>query len=170
MILDSILGGGIIGLIGPTINRGFSYFENKQKHKHDLELAAINKQRDAANQAHEIKLHEMNQQARAQETEREKEIIYANMEAANLKGSWSALDASHEANKEITVKASRWVVNAQAMTRPSLTVLFMLFCFIIFLIETESRASLTEAIITTTIAASLWWFGDRKHYPKRGQK
>ena len=101
MIFDSILGGGLIGLIGPTINRGFQFFENKQKHKQALELAAIKKESDAANNAHEIKLHEMNQKARAAETEREKEIIYANMEMKNQEGSWGGLDVSTQGNNEV---------------------------------------------------------------------
>ena len=168
MIIDSILGGGLIGLVGPMINRGFQYFENKQKHKQALELAEIKRESDAANHAHEIKLHEMNQKARAAETEREKQIIYANMDATNQEGSWGGLDVSTQGNNEVTMKASQWVVNCQAMTRPVITLISVLIALIIFVIDKTHRAELTDAIITITIAAVLWWFGDRKHYPKRG--
>ena len=71
--------GGLFGIVGTALGRVASYFERKQTFLQEQQRWA-----------HEYKLHELNMQARAQETEME-------LALAAQAGSWAGLEASIKA-------------------------------------------------------------------------
>ncbi len=132
--------GGLFGIVGTALGRFASYFERKQ-------YFAQEQQR----WAHEYKLHELNMQARAQETEME-------LALAAQAGSWAGLEASIRADAAIG-QASLWVINILRLVRPILTLLLWLITGWIF--ARTQNGAIVEAAVFAATAATLWWFGDR---------
>lgn len=132
--------GGVFGILGTALGRVAGFFERKQTFKHEQ-----------ARWSHEYKLHELNMQARSQETEME-------LALAAQSGSWNGLEASIKAEAAIG-NASQWVINVLRLVRPVLTLLLWLITAAIFIITRES--TIAEAAIFAATAATLWWFGDR---------
>ncbi len=132
--------GGLFGIIGTALGRISGYFERQQEFK-----------QAQARWSHEYKLHELQMQAKSQETELE-------LALAAQKGSWQGLTASIQADA-MTGSASLWVVNLLRLVRPTLTLLLWLITAWIFYITKES--AVVEAAVFATTAATLWWFGDR---------
>jgi len=139
--------GGVFGLIGTIMGRAASYFERK--------LAFTQEQ---ARWLHEYKLHELQMQARQQETELELAL------AAQV-GSWRRLETSIRAEAAIG-RASQWVINLLRLVRPFLTLLLWLITAWIF--YTTKNGAIVEAAVFSASAATLWWFGDRAVKPVVG--
>ena len=139
--------GGVFGIIGTTLGRVAGFFELRDENVHEK-----------ARWKHEYRLHELNMQARAQESEIE-------LELAAQAGSWKGLEASIQAEAE-SGNASLWVINLLRLVRPSLTFLLWVITVGIFL-QTQNQA-IAEAAVFAATAATLWWFGDRA--PKSTKK
>lgn len=136
--------GGLFGILGTAFGRVAGYFERNQIHK-----------QEQARWGHEYKLHELNMQARHQETELE-------IALAAQQGSWKGLEASIKAEAAIG-KASLWVVNVLRLVRPAITILLWMIATLIFF-QTRDSAIIDAAVFAAT-AATLWWFGDRAPKP-----
>lgn len=143
----SAAGGGLFGLIGTALGRVAGFFEARQAHAHER-----------ARWGHETKLLELQQVARAAETE-------AELALADTSGRWTGLTASMQA--EAAIGASYpWVNAVRGLTRPVLTLLLWLIAGGIWLgSEPGARTSITETATFAATAATLWWFGDRS--PRR---
>ena len=83
--------GGVFGIIGTTLGRVAGFFERRDENVHEK-----------ARWKHEYRLHELNMQARAQESEIE-------LELAAQAGSWKGLEASIQA-KAKSDNAGLWVI------------------------------------------------------------
>lgn len=140
--------GGVFGIVGTAIGRIAGFFERRQQQHHEI-----------ARWGHELKLHELNMQARAQEAE----IELAITEQA---GSWAGLEASMEADMKLGT-GSQWVVDTLRVVRPSLTLLLWLITGWIFALTQDT--GITEAAVFAATAATLWWFGDRAPRPRSVQ-
>lgn len=139
----SAAGGGIFGLLGTALGRVAGFFETRQKQTHE-----------AARWAHETALLELQQQARAAETEAEQAL-------AETTGSWAGLTASMQAEAAIGT-SYRWVSAVRGLTRPALTLLLWLIAGGIWFGAGEAaRTSITDTATFAATAATLWWFGDR---------
>ncbi len=137
--MDAVAG-GLFGILGTALGRVAGYFERKQAHT-----------QEQARWGHEYRLHELNMQARQQETELE-------LALAAQQGSWKGLEASLKADS-MTGKVSLWVINLLRLVRPFLTFLLWIITAVIFVMTQES--AITEAAVFAATAATLWWFGDR---------
>ena len=139
----SAAGGGLFGLIGTALGRVAGYFETRQRLQHETERWV-----------HETQLLELQQAARAQETE-------AELALAETAGRWTGLEASMAAEAAIG-ESYRWVNAVRGITRPALTFLLWLIAALIWLgADAAGRASITETAAFAATAATLWWFGDR---------
>lgn len=141
--------GGVFGLVGTALGRVAGFFERKQSFA-----------QEQAKWGHELKLHELQMQARAQESEIEIAI-------AQQQGSWAGLEASIKADAAIG-KASLWVINILRLVRPFLTVMLWLIAAVIFF-KTQSE-QIADAAVFAATAATLWWFGDRADRPSPTRK
>lgn len=141
--LDAVAG-GIFGIFGTALGRVAGFFERKQSYE-----------QEQARWGHEVRLHELNMQARAVETEME-------LALTAQAGSWSGLNASIHADAA-TGQASLWVINILRLVRPVLTLLLWFITAWIFL-RTQTPA-IAEAAVFAATAATLWWFGDRAPKP-----
>lgn len=136
--------GGAFGLIGTALGRVAGFFERKQSFA-----------QEQARWGHELRLHELQMQARSQETEME-------LALAAQSGSWRGLEASIKADAAIG-KASQWVINILRLVRPVLTLILWFITAGIFVITKEG--AIIEAAVFAATAATLWWFGDRAPKP-----
>jgi len=139
----SAAGGGVFGLIGTALGRVAGFFETRQTQAHER-----------ARWNHETALIELQQAARAAETE-------AELALAETAGSWAGLEASMQAEAAIGASYA-WVNAVRALTRPVLTLLLWLIAAGIWLgAGTGERIAITETATFAATAATLWWFGDR---------
>lgn len=136
--------GGLFGIVGTVLGRVAGYFEQKQ-----------NFAQEQARWDHELKLHELQMQARIEETEMELAI-------AAQQGSWKGLEASIRADAMIG-KASLWVINLLRLVRPTLTLLLWVITAWIF--HKTQNSGIVEAAVFAVSASTLWWFGDRAPKP-----
>lgn len=140
--------GGLFGILGTALGRVAGYFERKQIHE-----------QEQARWGHEYRLHELNMQARQQETELE-------LALTAQQGSWKGLEASLKAEAALG-KASLWVINMLRLVRPVITLLLWMITAMIFLVTHDS--AIIEASVFAATAATLWWFGDRAPKPMIGK-
>ena len=136
--------GGLFGIVGTALGRAAGYFERKQTFV-----------QEQARWSHEYQLHELQMQARSQETEME-------LALAAQSGSWRGLEASMTADAAIG-KASQWVINILRLVRPLLTLILWFITGLIFWRTQDS--AIAEAAVFAATAATLWWFGDRAPKP-----
>lgn len=147
-IAASAAGGGLFGLIGTALGRVAGYFETRQRLQHETERWS-----------HETALLELQQKARAEESEAELALVETG-------GRWAGLEASMAAEAAIG-ESYAWVNAVRGVTRPALTLLLWLIAGFIWLgADLAARASITETATFAATAATLWWFGDRG--PRRG--
>ena len=140
--------GGLFGILGTALGRVAGYFERKQIHE-----------QEQARWGHEYRLHELNMQARQQETELE-------LALTAQQGSWKGLEVSLKAEAALG-KASLWVINMLRLVRPVITLLLWMITAMIFLVTHDS--AIIEASVFAATAATLWWFGDRAPKPMIGK-
>ena len=162
-MLDLVLGvlsGGATGLIGTVISGGMKFFENKQKH------------------AHELAVMELEMQQMDKEAEIAKDIKELDMEGKDRTAAWAALEASY---KESTARMSSgdhpalvWVDVIRGLMRPAITLGLLLMIGIIYFTKASELAGpdgtpMTVFIIQTVLyvgtTAVLWWFGTRNLSP-----
>ncbi|MGJ8563287.1 MAG: hypothetical protein ACSHXY_07010 [Alphaproteobacteria bacterium] len=140
--------GGVFGILGTALGRAAGFFERGQSFK-----------QEQARWSHELKLHELQMQARSQETEME-------LALAAQAGSWKGLEASIKADTALG-GSSQWVVNILRLVRPALTLTLWVITAAIFVVTQES--AIVEAAVFAATAATLWWFGDRAPKPPLGR-
>jgi hypothetical protein len=137
--------GGLFGILGTALGRVAGYFERRQLHE-----------QEQARWGHEYRLHELNMQARHQETELE-------LALSAQQGSWKGLETSLKAEAALG-KASLWVINILRLVRPTITLLLWAITAMIFVITQDS--AIIDASVFAATAATLWWFGDRAPKPQ----
>lgn len=149
--MDTIIGlgldaaaGGVFGLVGTALGRVAGFFERRQSFR-----------QEQARWLHELELHKLQMQAKAQETEME-------LALAAQQGSWRGLQASIDAEAKIG-QASLWVINLLRLVRPVLTLLLWIITAWIF--SATQNGAIVEAAVFAATAATLWWFGDRAPKP-----
>jgi hypothetical protein len=106
--LLSTLGGILLGGLPKLLD----YFQAKQDHKHELELARVQSER-------ELQLAAQGFAAQAKVEEIRSDQIAMQTEAAMTQG-------AQEHDKKVLEKASKWVANYIGTVRPTITYLFVL--------------------------------------------
>lgn len=142
-LLFSVFGGGATGLFGSVLGRLTSIWETRQERKFVLEK------------------YKLDAEMRAQETERELQIIDA-------KSAQEALSASYKHDSKIVVTSS-FVQSIRALVRPVLTgFLWVLVGAIWFTLPEggEYRVEIIQSILYASTTATVWWFGDRGYQKK----
>lgn len=137
--------GGLFGIFGTVMGRVAGYFERQLSFK-----------QEQARWLHEYRLHELQMQARVQETELE-------LALAAQAGSWKGLEASIKAEAAIG-RASQWVIDLLRLVRPVLTL--FLWGITAWIFHITKNGAIVEAAVFAASAATLWWFGDRAIKPQ----
>jgi len=149
--------GGIFGLIGSAIGRGFNFFEKRESHKRAIQLEEMAIEREGRNHAHEITLHKMNQEAAKAETEREISLI-------DIQGQYALKNSSMKDQEALSkgVSASANMAAILSIVRPVLTLTLLVMSMIIFWASSDTvRSFMAKETLFLTVMAVSWWFGDR---------
>lgn len=144
--IATIASGGIMGMIGSVIGKGFALFDQYQQSKskqqawqHELNLLEL---KHRYQQENDVKM--MQQEQEKQETQLQ--------------------IASYHHDSSVG-QGSIWVIDVLRLVRPILTLgLVFLTALVWFSAEStepELRKEITNTILFCTTAALTWWFGDR---------
>lgn len=155
-LLMGVLSGGVTGLLGTVLSGGMKFFENKQKHGHELAIMEM----------------EMKQMDR--EAENAVKIAETEMEGADRTAAWAALEASYkESTSRISTGDSPWLIMVdivRGLMRPVMTLGLLIVLAVIYFTVAESLVagdgqSMKVSIIFTmnylATTSVLWWFGTR---------
>ena len=142
-IIGSVLTGGATGIIGSVIGQAGRFLETRQKLK-----------KMALEFDQELKLQEMQIEARSAELESERAIAEENA-AATIKAASYAHDASY---------GGSIIGNILRFVRPILTFMLLGFSVYVFLEalgDDVIKREISNQILFLTTTAVTWWFGDR---------
>lgn len=157
--LASLIGGPIVGIFGSLISGFMSIYERKQK---------LDERREEM--SHELKLQEMNINARGKELESEALIAHTQAVAESLAASYQH-DASYGPIGQIAATVLRFV-------RPALTFLLLGLVGSIYFTMPEGKIAQPDGVVTTlgemvifkimflSEVAVTWWFLDRRRTNK----
>ncbi len=160
-LLMGVLSGGVTGLIGTVISGGMKFFENKQKHGHELAIMDM-----------EIKQMHV-------EAEIAKDVAELEMEGKDRQAAWSALEASYkESTSRMSTGDSQWLVMVdvvRGLMRPVITLGLLLGIGVIYFTVgadttlpdgTPMTVNIIQTVLFVGTTAVLWWFGTR-HLSKK---
>lgn len=158
-MLDLVLGvlsGGATGLIGTVISGGMKFFENKQKHSHELAIM-------------DMEMRQMDKEA-----EIARDIKELDMEGKDRTAAWAALEASYkESTTRMSTGDSKWLVVVdvvRGLMRPVMTLGMLVLMGVIYftvadsLMDPDGVSMQVKIIFTVNYLATtsvLWWFGTR---------
>lgn len=155
-LIMGVLSGGVTGLIGTVISGGMKYFENKQKHGHELAIM------QAENEQMVV------------EANIAKDIAELDMESKDRTAAWSALEASYkESTSRMSTGDSGWLIVVdvvRGLMRPVMTLGLLVLMGVIYftvaegLMDPDGTPMQVKIIFTVTYLATtsvLWWFGTR---------
>jgi hypothetical protein len=159
-LVMSVLTGGATGLIGTVISGGMKFFENKQKHGHELAIM-------------EMEIKQMGVEAQIA-----KDVAELEMEGKDRTAAWAALEASYkESTSRMSTGDSGWLVAVdvvRGLMRPVITLgLLIMIGAIYFTVAvdlvgpdgTPMRVFIINIVLYVGTTAVLWWFGTRNLSP-----
>ena len=163
--VTGLAGGGFLGAI---MGIGSKFLQERQR-----------QQWEEKKWTHELKLMELQSQARASETEAEIQIV-------REEGSWMALRQSMQMDQAVvgSERLSVWVLNVRSLWRPMLTLVLAGLVLWIWIsltgmlrgeetvlnfLSPEAVVGLLSYVVYSVVfaasTAALWWFGDRALSP-----
>lgn len=155
----AILTGGATGLLGTLISSGVSFFERRQRNKHELELRRIDLEVTRA------------------ESEGAERVAAIEAESARDQAELAALAASHRSEAvRWSSGDSKWLVFVdvvRGLMRPALTAASLAAVTVIYFTlsspapTVDVAVRIIDALIYLATTTTLWWFGTR---PKRASK
>jgi len=149
-LIAALVGGPITGLLGSAFGIFGKWMEARERRR-DRELEM----------AHELKLQQLNIQARGQELEQES-LIAERQAAADM------LTASYRHDASFG-QADRWVVDTLRLMRPLFTITLIVMTGIIFFktADGELQRRIVATVLYMTEVALTWWFADRARERKK---
>lgn len=155
-LLAGVLSGGVTGLIGTVLSGGMKFFENKQKHGHELAVM-------------EMEMRQMDKEA-----ELAVKVAETEMEGKDRTAAWAALEASYkESTARMSTGDSQWLVMVdvvRGLMRPVITLGTLTLMAVIYFTVAQGMVGPDEMPVQVTIiqtvlyiatTAVLWWFGTR---------
>jgi hypothetical protein len=148
--IATVASGGIMGMIGSIISKGFSLVDRHQQAK-----------TKSQEWEHQRSLLELKQRYAQEQTSQCAQIVQEKEEAQARIHSYQHDNAIGE--------GSKWVVNTLRLVRPVLTLGLILLTAMVWHgtknTSPELREEITHTILFCATTALTWWFGDRA---KRG--
>lgn len=155
-LLLGVLSGGVTGLLGTVISGGMKFFENKQKHGHELAIM-------------EMEMKQMDKEASIA-----RDIEELQMEGKDRTAAWAALEASYkESTTRMSTGDSGWLIAVdvvRGLMRPAITLgTLTLMGIIYFTVATDMvgpdgipvPVTIIQTVLYIATTSVLWWFGTR---------
>lgn len=150
-MLESLLSGGLTGVLGSLISNVTGYFKAKQEHEQAMDLAQLEHKNTMMQIAAEAKYR--NDQLRI-EAERDMSVA-----------EYNALASSYESQKEYDGDNKLLLVAEffNKVTRPAITFcMVFLTTGIYFASGDDVRDLISRAVVAMTATVISWWFCDRQ--------
>lgn len=158
-MLETLLSGGLTGIVGSLISNVTGYFKAKQEHQQAMDMAQLEHKNTIMQIAAEAKY--KNQQLTI-EAERDMGVA----EYAALASSYNSQAAYAGDNK--------WLVIAEFFnktTRPAITFCMVFLTTAIYFSSDDSTSDLiARAVVAMTATVISWWFCDRQIAKQIGKK
>jgi lipopolysaccharide export LptBFGC system permease protein LptF len=157
-MLESLLSGGLVGLIGSLGSNILSYFKSKQEHKQFVEFRKLDIV--AAGKDHSYAMEQIKAEAeyRTQQLMIEAERDLSVSEYSALEASYKS-DTAYDGDSRLLIIAEF----LRRITRPLLTfVLVFLTSAIYFTSQGDQQELIARAVVALTATALSWWFSDRQ--------
>lgn len=151
-LAGNVATGGLMGLFGSVVGVGARWLQERQRQKHQAKAWD-----------HEVRLQELQMQARAAETEQE-------IRLADTAGKWRGLEATAQADAQALAGPGlpNWVRAVRALWRPVLTLLTVALVYLFWQDippGSELRVYVVKSIVFAASSSIMWWFGDRALAP-----
>ncbi len=157
-MLDSLLSGGLLGVVGSIGSNILGYFKAKQEHKQNIEVRKLDIV--AAGKDHTYAMEQMKAEAgfRANELRIEAERELSTSEYSALESSYRTVSSYDGDNKLLTIAEF-----LRRITRPALTFLLVFLTTGIYFNSADDQQSLiARAVVAMTATVVSWWFADRQ--------
>ena len=157
-MIESLLSGGAVGLLGSIASNVFGYFKAEQEHKQSYELRKLDIA--AAAKEHDYAM----EQIKAEAQYANERLVIEGDQAVSM-AEYSALEESYKQDRAYTGD-SKLMLLAQficKVTRPVLTfTLVFLTTGIYFTAEGDTKQTIAKAVVAMTATVVSWWFADRQ--------
>lgn len=155
-LLMGVLSGGVTGLLGTVISGGMKFFENRQKHGHELAIM-------------EMEMQQMDKEAAIA-----RDIAELKMEGADRTAAWGALEASYkESTSRMSTGDSAWLILVdvvRGLMRPAITLGTLTLMGVIYFTVAQDMVgpdnipvpvTIIQTVLYIATTSVLWWFGTR---------
>lgn len=165
-MFETLLSGGLLGVLGSLGSNILGYFKAKQAHKQSIEVRKLDIVAAGKDHGYAMAQIEAEAKYRTQQLhiEADRDLSIAEVEA--LKTSYESVKAYEGDNS--------WLIAAEFLrriTRPLLTfILVFLTSAIYFGSATDQQSLIAKAIVAMTAMVVSWWFADRQIAKQIGNK
>lgn len=157
-MIESLVGGGLLGLLGSVVSNVTAFFKTKHDHKNAVELKKLDL--IAQDREHKFALEQLEAEAKYR-----KDQLLIQSETDQSLAEQLALMASYRTDPAYTgdSRLLRIAEFIRRMTRPMLTfVLVFLTAGIYFSGDGSIRDLVARSVVAMTATAMAWWFADRQ--------
>lgn len=157
-MFDSLLSGGLLGVVGSIGSNILGYFKAKQEHKQNIEVRKLDIV--AAGKDHAYAMEQMKAEA-----EYRNEQLRIEAERDLTAAEYGALEASYKSISAYDGDSKLLIIAEflRRITRPLLTfILVFLTSAIYFTSPDDQQALIGRAVIAMTATVVSWWFADRQ--------
>lgn len=165
-MIDSLLSGGLLGVVGSIGSNILGYFKAKQEHKQNIEARKLDIV--AATKEHGYAMEQIKAEAQYR-TEQLSIEAERDLSAAE----YSALDASYKSDVVYEGDNTLLLIAEfmRRITRPLLTFFLVFLTTAIYFNSPDDQQSLiARSVIAMTATVISWWFADRQIAKKIGNK
>ncbi len=165
-MLESLLSGGVLGVIGSLGSNILGYFKAKQDHKQSIELRKLDIV--AAGKEHGYAMAQIKAEA---EFKSEQLRIEADRDLSIAEH--SVLEASYKSDTAYDGDSALIIIAEflRRITRPLLTFILVFLTSAIYFTSPDDQQSLiARAIVAMTATVVSWWFADRQIAKQIGNK
>lgn len=158
-MIESLISGGVTGLLGSVASNVLGYFKSKQEHKQVIELRKLD--HAAAEQENRHALEQIKVEAEYRQAE-----LQINAERDVDVAELAALKASHESDVAYAGDNKLMLVAefVKKLTRPVLTFLLVFVTISIYFgsADPDLQDVIARSVVALTSTVVSWWFADRQ--------
>ncbi len=157
-MLDSLLSGGLLGVVGSIGSNILGYFKAKQEHKQSIEVRKLDIVASAKEHGYAMEQIKAEAQYRTEQLSIEAERDLSAAEYSALEASYKS-DLAYEGDSTLLLIAEFM----RRITRPVLTFFLVFLTTAIYFNSPDDQQSLiARAVVAMTATVVSWWFADRQ--------
>lgn len=157
-MIDSLLSGGLLGVIGSIGSNVLGYFKTKQEHKQNIENRKLDLVASAKEHIYAMEQMKAEAQFRADELRIGAERELSASEYSALESSYKTV-SSYEGDNKLLIIAEFM----RRITRPALTFILVFLTSAIYFTSVDDQQNLiARSVVAMTATVISWWFADRQ--------